>query len=126
MKCIDCGAHVYNHRRCESCQAKFKKQYQALYWSDKPASATRYYQYYKFAIGLTDDEITYLIGKKKRELKYVTGEEHKKIRTLIKILCDIYDYRKLEREERRRNGYIEDNERTSIVNDGIEDETEND
>jgi len=119
MKCVDCGKYVYNCRRCEQCREKFKKQYHALYWSNKPASATRYYQYYLFAVKLTDDELVYLIGRKKRELKYVSGAEYKKIRTLIKILCDIYDYREIERYERRIDGHSEDVERRDKINDGV-------
>lgn len=114
--CEDCHKtfECPNNRctRCPECQEayrkEFQKEYQKEYWNDKPISAKRYYQFWRFCTTLTDDERRALVTKRINDLRHdTTDDEWRKLRTEIKILChtyegqkeDIYELRNTEREK---------------------------
>jgi len=135
--CPDCHQEfecVGRNIRCKVCQEKYRRRYkreqedstlperQERFWKDKPSAAHKYYQFFKFAETLTDDERRALITSKIQKLKWVNStEEWYDLRSQIKILCDTYEghpddiekYQKLDeedREVRKRGVYDESDE----------------
>jgi hypothetical protein len=74
-----------------------QKQYNKDYRKDKPKSAiSQYYQFYKFLITLTDEELTVLYKKRRTDLKYANESERERLKTEMKIITDLYAQRKEE------------------------------
>ena len=104
-ECEDCGECFDSYKsnrklRCKVCQEKYRSNYKQShnkrYRVDKPKSATtgKYYQYWKFAETLTDEELITLYQVRKQKLSYVTDwKEKQEIKTQMKILNDIYNER---------------------------------
>jgi len=110
-KCIDCEEEFNaktKEKRCKECQNKYRdsyqqeylKEYNKRYRADKPKSVfnPKYYQYWKYADTLTDEELQALYQVRKQKLKYSsTWEERQEIKTHMKILTDIYKQREGDR-----------------------------
>ena len=79
--------------RCKVCQDNYRRRYnkqkQKEYWQDKPASATRYYDFYQMIRDLTPDELRALVSAKKRAMKEKEADISM-LRTHIKMLCEEY------------------------------------
>jgi len=75
--------------RCKVCQDNYRRRYKKEWWTDKPASATRYYDFYQMIRDLTPDELRALVSAKKRAMKEKEADISM-LRTHIKMLCEEY------------------------------------
>ena len=123
--CSECGKEFEstNNRpiRCPECQEKFRneyqKKYQPIYWDDIPSSAHNplYYQYWKFANTLTDDELQAIIPVKRNALKHEKNAGKKiELKTYMKICTTIYKSREKTRKNQRKVWQEIDNESTEV------------
>lgn len=124
--CIDCNcsfnAHDSQQVRCKKCQEAYRKLYKSSWWNDKPSSARKYYQFYKFALTMTDTELLALISIKRTKMNE-KGCDYQTIRSHIKILTTIYASRKEERKEDNLEEDEKEKERYEILNKGVDYET---
>lgn len=124
--CIDCkntfDEHDSQQVRCKRCQKCYRKLYKTSWWRGKPASAHKYYQFYKFALTLTDIELIALVSKKRIDMK-TKGCDYQTLRSHIKILQAVYDFRNDERADRILEEYRKEGERIEEVAKGVDHET---
>jgi threonine synthase len=128
--CPDCHREfecTTSQKRCNICQDSYRrryiKQYAQKWWNDKPSSATRYYQFWKFCESITDDEIRALIQSYRTRMNEKKADIQE-LRTKIKILTQVYKDRDEERKENQDKWQYEDIERNNIIEGGTNDESE--
>lgn len=92
--CKDCGIDISDRGnraiRCKQCQAEYRKT-SNRYGNLPPSARGKYWQYWKHLLGMTDTELTFLYGMKRRECGHIRkSHPFREIRTEMKLICRAY------------------------------------